>query len=75
MPKLRNIIALLLIAWGFWHFYGEDFQHSGFTGVYEEISTDINNIRQDPTVIATIESINQGFQDLVGNIKGEQQAP
>ncbi|MCG3418347.1 CAP domain-containing protein [Oceanobacillus jordanicus] len=75
MPKLRNIIALLLIAWGFWHFYGEDFQHSGFTGVYEEISTDINNIRQDPTVIATIESINQGFQDLVGNIKGEQESP
>ncbi|AVQ98706.1 serine protease [Oceanobacillus iheyensis] len=75
MPKLRNIIALLLIAWGFWHFYGEDFQHSGFSGVYEEISTDINNIRQDPTVIATIESINQGFQDLVGNIKGEQEAP
>ncbi|WP_058949143.1 CAP domain-containing protein [Oceanobacillus picturae] len=75
MPKLRNIIALLLIAWGFWHFYGEDFQHSGFTGVYEEISTDINNIRQDPTVIATIESINQGFQDLVGNIKGEQETP
>ncbi|GAQ16306.1 cysteine-rich secretory protein family protein [Oceanobacillus picturae] len=65
----------MLIAWGFWHFYGEDFQHSGFTGVYEEISTDINNIRQDPTVIATIESINQGFQDLVGNIKGEQETP
>ncbi|WP_052360717.1 CAP domain-containing protein [Oceanobacillus manasiensis] len=73
MPKLRNIIALLLIAWGFWHFYGEDFQQAGFTGVYEEISSDINNIRQDPKVVATIETINHEIQNLLGTIKEGQE--
>ncbi|MFC4022364.1 CAP domain-containing protein [Oceanobacillus longus] len=68
MPKLRNIIVLLLIAGTLWHFYGEDFQDSGFTGVYEEIRTDVNEIRQHPNVIAVLNTINQEIQSFIGTI-------
>ncbi|WP_231514961.1 CAP domain-containing protein [Oceanobacillus salinisoli] len=72
MPRLRNIIVLLLIAGTLWHFYGETFEHSGFQGVMNEMRTDVNEIRENPKVIATIDTIKQEIQLLAGRMKEEQ---
>ena len=68
MPKLRNIIVLLVIAGVCWHYYGNTFEQSGFTGVYKDIQTDVNEIRENPNVIAAIDTINQEIQLLVGRL-------
>ncbi|WP_067726787.1 CAP domain-containing protein [Oceanobacillus damuensis] len=79
MPKIRHIIVLLLIAGALWHFYGDTFQRSGVTGVYEEIQTNVNEIRQNPNVIAAVDTINQEIQllldRLTSNQEDDQQAP
>ncbi len=72
VPRLRNIIVLLLIAGTLWHFYGETFEHSGFQGVMNEMRTDVNEIRENPKVIATIDTIKQEIQLLAGRMKEEQ---
>ncbi|MRH41390.1 serine protease [Aquibacillus halophilus] len=70
MPKVRNIILLLLVAGALWHFYGDTFNHSGISGVYEDIHSDINGIKENPEVVKTIDYLNKEIKLLVGKIKG-----
>ncbi|PAV30802.1 serine protease [Virgibacillus profundi] len=69
MRKLRNIIVLLLIALTLWHFYGEAFQRSGVQGVVQEMSSTVNDIKENPKVAATIDTLNQEIQLLIGKLK------
>ncbi|MFD2045380.1 CAP domain-containing protein [Ornithinibacillus salinisoli] len=73
MPKLRNIIFLILIVGALWHFYGGAFERSGFTGVYEEIHSDVIAIKENPIVMDTVEAINQKLQQLLGKLDETQQ--
>ncbi|MFD2629637.1 CAP domain-containing protein [Oceanobacillus kapialis] len=76
MSKLINIIILFLIAWGAWHFYGDAFQNSGFSGVYEEVSADVQDIKQNPAVNATLNTITEEIQNLIDNLNiGEESQP
>ncbi|AXI08314.1 serine protease [Oceanobacillus zhaokaii] len=68
MRKLRNIIVLLVIAGVFWNFYGDTFQQTGFTGVYKDIRSDANEIRENPNVTAAIDTISQEIKLLVGRL-------
>ncbi|WP_249872115.1 CAP-associated domain-containing protein [Oceanobacillus saliphilus] len=68
MRIIRNSIVLLLIVGALWHFYGESFQHSGLEGVFEEIQTDVNQIRENPNVTSAINTINQEIQLLFGRL-------
>lgn len=68
MPKVRTIIVLLLIAFGLWHLYGDIFQISGLQGVYEEISTDINEIKENPRFLSAIDTIKQEVEILYNKI-------
>ncbi|MUK88033.1 serine protease [Ornithinibacillus sp. L9] len=79
MPKVRNIILLLIIAGVFWHFYGDSFNRSGVHGVIEDIRSDVNEIKENPKVISTLETINQEIQVLFGkfieNDQDQEQQP
>ncbi|WP_087972008.1 CAP-associated domain-containing protein [Oceanobacillus rekensis] len=68
MSKLWNIIALLLVVGTIWHFYGDTFSQSGFQGVYEDIRSDINGIKENPKVISAIDTIEQEFRQLYDNL-------
>ncbi|MBM7573723.1 CAP-associated domain-containing protein [Aquibacillus albus] len=73
MPKVRNIIALLLIAGALWHLYGETYNRFGVQGVVEEIRSDVNEIKENPKVIAIIDTLNQEIQLLVGKFTENNQ--
>ncbi|WP_112180951.1 CAP-associated domain-containing protein [Paraliobacillus zengyii] len=73
MPKIRNIIFILLLVAAFWHFYGDTFNQSGFPGVYNEIQSDVNAIKENPRVISTVESFNTELQQLINSVKGDSE--
>lgn len=73
MPKVRNIIILLLVIGVFWHFYGGTFNQTGVQGVFQEISSDINKIKENPKVIQTVESLHTEIQQLIDKLKGEKE--
>ncbi|MBP2079286.1 CAP-associated domain-containing protein [Oceanobacillus polygoni] len=68
MSKSLKIIALLLVAGALWFFYGDTFSQSGFQGVYEDIRSDINEVKENPHVISTIDTVNQEIQFLYGKL-------
>ncbi|MDL4843183.1 CAP domain-containing protein [Aquibacillus rhizosphaerae] len=69
MPKVRSIIFLILIVGALWHFYGETFNQSGFQGVYEDMRSDVIEIKENPKVIQTVEFINNEIQLLLNKLK------
>jgi uncharacterized protein YkwD len=71
LPKVRNIIFLLLVAGGLWHFYGETFKQFGVQGVFEEIRSDVNGIKENPEVMAAFETLNKEFQLLISELTGQ----
>lgn len=73
MPKLRRLILLLLLAGGMWYIYGDTFEEAGIQGVYEEIKTDINEIREDPEVRRTINAISLEVESLFDKLTGEDE--
>ncbi|WP_077622902.1 CAP domain-containing protein [Sediminibacillus massiliensis] len=77
MPKIRNIIALLLVAGALWHFYGDTFNDSGVKGVANEIRSDVSGVISDPKVAAAIETFNEKMQiwldKLSQKIQGSEQ--
>ncbi|MBU7595954.1 CAP-associated domain-containing protein [Metabacillus halosaccharovorans] len=80
MPRVQNIVALLLFAGGFWYFYGETFNQAGIQGVVEEVRTDITEIKENPEVISAINKVSndieQLFQRFIQNLpkkEGENQ--
>ncbi|AIF43031.1 CAP domain-containing protein [Virgibacillus sp. SK37] len=72
MPKIRTIIFILLIGWAFWHFYGNTFEQSGVSGVIEKMDADVTQIKENPTVIDTMENINSGIQNLIATFTDKQ---
>jgi uncharacterized protein YkwD len=71
LPKVRNIIFLLLVTGGLWHFYGETFKQFGVQGVFEEIRSDVNGIKENPEVMAAFETLNKEFQLLISELTGQ----
>lgn len=72
MRKLRNILILLVIALGFWHFYGEAFQRSGFQGVVQEMHGTIDDVKNHPKVNAVLDTLNQEIQLLAEKINDSE---
>jgi uncharacterized protein YkwD len=66
--KVRNIVALLLVVGGFWYFYGETFNQFGVEGVFAEIRSDINEIKENPEVIAAVDQASDGIQYWLGEL-------
>ncbi|MRG87152.1 CAP domain-containing protein [Salinibacillus xinjiangensis] len=73
MSKVRRLIVLLLIAGALWHFYGDTFERYGVSGVFEDMKSDINGIKENPVVQNTIDTISYEFQILMGKLKDDQQ--
>ncbi|MCT2535166.1 CAP domain-containing protein [Aquibacillus koreensis] len=70
MRKLRNIIVIILIASALWHFYGDNFKQSGIDGVYQEMSSDLEKVKQNPTVVSVVNYVSDGIQLLID--KGQE---
>ncbi|SHG28739.1 CAP domain-containing protein [Ornithinibacillus halophilus] len=68
MSKVRNFIILVIIIMALWHLYGETFNQSGLQGVKEDFLTDVDEIRENPIVIETVDTISTGVQLLIGKI-------
>ncbi|RYG74323.1 serine protease [Lentibacillus lipolyticus] len=68
MRKIRNIIILILIAGTIWHFYGNTFTKSGAQGVFTEIRSDINGLKEIPKVTAAVNYINEEVQHLLDKL-------
>lgn len=68
MRKLRNIIVLIIVAFVIWHFYGEAFQRSGVQGVAQEMHSTVNDLKENPKVVAVIDTLNQEIQLLIGKL-------
>ncbi len=77
LPRVQNIVALLLVAGGFWYFYGDTFNQVGMQGVVEEVRADITEIKENPEVISAINKISndiQGlFQDLIQTLPDKEE--
>lgn len=77
LPRVQNIVALLLVAGGFWYFYGESFNQAGVQGVVEEVRTDITEIKENPEVISAINKVSndiqQLFQRLIQNLPEKEE--
>ncbi|SET16502.1 Cysteine-rich secretory protein family protein [Oceanobacillus limi] len=72
MQKLRNIIFLVIIVGILWHFYSDAYERSGVQGVIEEVRTDVVQIKNNPAIIHTIESINTEIQLLFDRFSNNQ---
>ncbi|RKQ34708.1 CAP domain-containing protein [Oceanobacillus halophilus] len=72
MRKIRNMLVLLLIAFALWHFYGDTFEQTGVQGVFQEMRTDVNEIKENPQVIAAVDTLKQDFQLLMGKLRDFQ---
>ncbi|WP_062104332.1 CAP domain-containing protein [Bacillus niameyensis] len=75
MPKLRNVILLLLIALGFWHFYGETLKTTGFQGVFDEIQSDINLIKANPLFKNTVDFVKTEIEQLLDKNEPKSNQP
>ncbi len=64
LRTVQNIMALLLVAGGFWYFYGETFNQVGIQGVIEEVRTDFTEIKENPEVISAVNKMNNEIQLL-----------
>lgn len=64
LPRVQNIIALLLVAGGFWYFYGDTYQQVGVQGVVEEVRTDITEIKENPKVVSAVTKVSNEIQLL-----------
>lgn len=72
MPKIRYIIALLLITATFWHFYGKTFTDDGLSGVTEDIQSDIERMMNHPDVISTIATLTEHIHQFIDRITDQQ---
>lgn len=75
MPKLRNVILLLLVALAFWHFYGEALKTSGLQGVFDEIQSDIHSIKENPHINRAVDFIKTEVQELLDNNEQKPDVP
>lgn len=73
MPKLRHIFFLLLLLGVLWHFYGDTFQKSGFSGTMDEMKSDVEGIKENPRVALTIDTIKQEIELLWGKFSQNKQ--
>lgn len=64
LPRVQNIVALLLVAGGFWYFYGETFKQVGIQGVVEEVRIDILELKESPEVNSVINKVSTDFKNL-----------
>lgn len=72
LPKLRHIIAILLIIGVFWHFYGEAFKSSRLSGVLDEIRTDIADIKKNPLLGDIVSSVKKEMTLFFKEVKSEE---
>ncbi|GAA0431060.1 CAP domain-containing protein [Lentibacillus halophilus] len=69
MRKIGNVIVLILIAGTLWHFYGDTFTKSGAQGVFTEMRSDFNDLKENPKVTAAADYIGEEIQHLLDKIK------
>lgn len=72
MPKLRNIIFILLIAGVFWHFYGEPLQQDGFRGVVSSMHSDVVDVLEHPGVDETIQYFQNEIEQIYSRLTGDE---
>ncbi|TRM11277.1 serine protease [Lentibacillus cibarius] len=68
MRKIGNIIIFILIVGTLWHFYGSTFTQSGVQGVFTEMRSDFNELKENPKVITTVNYINEEVQHLLDKL-------
>ncbi|WP_026909142.1 CAP-associated domain-containing protein [Paucisalibacillus globulus] len=73
MPKLRTILFLLLLLGVLWHFYGETFQESGFSGTLNEMKSDVEGVFDNPRVALTVDTIKQEVELLWNQLTSKKQ--
>ena len=73
MPKLRNILFLILLLGVLWHFYGEAFQESGFSGTFDEMKSDVEGVLESPGVSLTIDTIKQEIELLWNKVTNDNE--
>jgi uncharacterized protein YkwD len=73
MPKLRTILVLLLLLGVLWHFYGETFQESGFSGTFDEMKSDVEGVFDNPRVALTVDTIKQEVELLWNQLTSKKQ--
>jgi uncharacterized protein YkwD len=67
MKLIRNLLIFLLIVFGFWFLYGENYEDAGINGVVNEIETDLTNLAKHPVVENTVEGIRSFIASLTDN--------
>jgi len=77
LPKVQNMFALLLVAGGFWYFYGDTYQQVGIQGVVEEVRTDIIELKENPEVISAVNKVSNEiqllFQELIQTLPEKEE--
>ncbi len=68
MRKIGNIIIFILIAGTLWHFYGNTFTQTGVQGVFTEMRSDFDELKENPKVITTVNYINEEVQHLLDKL-------
>lgn len=69
--KIRYIFVLLLIGGGLWYVYDENFKLSDFQSIYEEIHSDVNQIKENPEVQAAVVTVGEQVQRWLDELKGK----
>ncbi|UOQ47658.1 CAP domain-containing protein [Gracilibacillus caseinilyticus] len=64
MRKLRALISLLLIAGIVGFIYSDDYQENGINGVWQQLTTDVDNIKNNPQLLSTIETMKYKLEDV-----------
>lgn len=71
MLRLRNIFALILLLGVLWYFYGETYEQTGVQGVYNEIRTDIMELKENPALKHAVITIKDQVEILIARITSE----
>ncbi len=71
------MILLIIVGAVFWHFYGDTFDRAGVLGVFDEVSSDLNGIKENPKIARAVDSITTEldllFDTLTENIEDQEQ--
>ncbi|WP_058307648.1 CAP domain-containing protein [Gracilibacillus massiliensis] len=72
MPRIRNILLLLIIVGFIWFRYGDDYQQAGIDNVWQEMKSDFETIKESPIVTSALSNIQYQIERLYNMITDNQ---
>ncbi|SHN18456.1 CAP domain-containing protein [Gracilibacillus kekensis] len=73
MPRIRNLLFLLIIVGFIWFRYGDNYQTAGIDNVWQEMQSDFQAVKESPVVTSAVNNIRFQIERLYSMITDDQE--